>query len=212
MKVTGSHALHAPRQQVWEALHDPRVLAATLPGCQQLEARGDGVYAATVHIGVASVTGTYTGEVALLDLDEPEAYTLKARGQGSPGTVDATARIHLDEVAPGQTEVSYDADAVVGGTIAGVGQRVLAGVAKRNAQAFFEAVDAHLTGAPAIEPASAGVAAGAGERPAPEAGEVFRAPPRPPAAGADPKWLLAAGVVGGLIALAGVLLGRRLAR
>lgn len=214
MKVTGSHTVNAPRQRVWDALHDPQVLAATLPGCRSLEAHGDGSYTATLDVGVASITGTYTGEVALTELDPPEAYTLKARGQGGPGTVDAAARIRLDEAGDGATQVSYDAEAIVGGTIAGVGQRVLSGVAKRNAGAFFDAVDRHLAGVPVpgetVEEAVPAAAVARGDAPA--AGEVFHAPAVPAAQGADARWLIVAGVVGGLIALAGVLLGRKLAR
>ncbi|QBI19090.1 carbon monoxide dehydrogenase [Egibacter rhizosphaerae] len=218
MKVADTHTLNASRQQVWDALQDPNVLAATLPGCRELTAQGDGVYKITLDVGVASITGTYTGEVALADQVEPEAYTLKASGSGGPGTVDASARITLEEAGPGTTRLSYDADAIVGGTIAGVGQRVLIGVAKRNAQQFFEAVDRYLAGETLVEPApteaeAAPAAAGAPtEATGVQPGQVFRAPAKAGAAGGDPRWLLGAGVLGALIALAGVLVGRRLAR
>jgi hypothetical protein len=40
--------------------------------------------------------------------------------------------------------VVYDADAIVGGMVGGVGQRVLTGVSRRMADEFFAAVDAAL--------------------------------------------------------------------
>lgn len=209
MKVSGSHTVAAPREQVWAALQDPRVLVRTIPGCLQLERTGDDAYRMRVEAGVASIRGVYHGTVALADQSAPEAYTLSASGQGAPGTVDATARITLADDADGGTRVTYDCDAVVGGTVGGVGQRVLAGVAKRTAGQFFDAVDAYLSGA-LPEPAPAAAPAGAGE-PA-HAAEVFHAPPRPPAAAPDPRWLLAAGVCGALVALLGVVVGRRSAR
>ena len=42
MKISGTATLHAPRADVWEALNDPAVLVATIPGCERLEAVGDG--------------------------------------------------------------------------------------------------------------------------------------------------------------------------
>lgn len=212
MRVTGSQSVSAPRERVWEALQDPEVLVRTIPGCRQLEETGDGVYTATVHAGVASITGVYTGEVALADQRPPESYTLRAKGQGGPGTIDATARITLHDDGSSGTRVDYEADAVVGGAIAGVGQRVLAGVAKRNAAEFFAAVERHLAGevaeAPTAVAGTAAAVAGTGAETA-ENGRVFRAPAPAQPTAPDPRLLLAAGVVGALIALLGVLVGRR---
>lgn len=221
MKITGSHQVAVPRQQLWDALQDPAVLARTLPGCQSLEVTGPGSYAATVTAGVASVKGTYRGKVALSEQDAPGSYRLAAEGAGAPGTVRADALVRLEEDGAGTT-VSYDADAVIGGMIGGVGQRMLAGVAKKTAGEFFSAVERELT----AEPAVAGVAPTPAEvapvpaEPVPaedraevRVGQTF-GPARPsgPAAGARSQELLGAALVGAAIALAGVLVGRRLAR
>jgi hypothetical protein len=116
----------------------------------------------------------------------------------------------------GTTVLSYDADAVVGGMIGGVGQRMLAGVAKRTAGEFFAAVDDVLTGAaPAPAEAPSPAAAAAGAQPAPAGAatgpQVFTAPPRRPAG--PPGGELAVGVVlGAAAALLGVLVGGWLTR
>ena len=150
MKVTGSATLHAPREKVWEALNDPAVLVRTIPGCQQLEEVGPDRYRMTITAGVASIKGTYQGDVALSDQQQPGSFTLKASGAGAPGTVSADVKVTLAE-ADGDTRLDYDADAIVGGVVGGVGQRVLSGVAKKTAGEFFKAVDDVLTGkAPAV--------------------------------------------------------------
>ena len=211
MKVTGSAVLHAPRDRVWAALNDPAVLVRTIPGCQQLEQVGPDAYRATVTAGVASIKGTYSGDVRLSDQAEPDSFVLHAAGSGAPGTVSADVRVTLADADGGGTRLDYDADAVVGGAIGGVGQRMLAGVAKKTAGEFFSAVDDVLTGraaAPAAAPEAAGVPAAAGI-PVPAmapAGMVFTAPqqPRQPV---SVGVILTAAVVGALIALAGVLIG-----
>ncbi len=159
MKVSGTAVLCAPMDKVWVALQDPAVLVRTIPGCQQLEAVGQDEYRMTVSAGVASIKGTYLGNVRLTDHVEPTSFVLRASGQGGPGTVQADVQVTLADAGDGRTSLTYDADAVVGGTIGGVGQRVLAGVAKKTAGEFFNAVDDVLAGrAPALsaQPAAAG--------------------------------------------------------
>ncbi len=216
MRVNGSHVVRAPRQTVWEALQDPAVLVRTIPGCHELEETGDGAYTARVHAGIASIKGTYDGQVEMADQDPPNSYTLRATGSGGPGTIDASATVSLAD-DNGGTRVSYDAEAIIGGAIAGVGQRVVVGVAKRNAAAFFEAVDRYLAGeleAAAAKPAVAGDGVAPAGRLPEEApgGRVFRAPEPAVAAGGPPPaplHLVLAALAGAAIALAGVLVGQR---
>src|SRR5689334_10412182 len=98
MKIVGSALVGVDRGRVWAALQDPAVLVRTIPGCERLEATGGDTYRMTVSAGVASIKGVYQGEVALSEPEEPEGFTLRARGAGAPGTVDATVRIKLSEV------------------------------------------------------------------------------------------------------------------
>ncbi len=145
MKLTGTATLHAPASQVWAALTDPDVLARSIPGCQRLEPAGPDSYRFSVTAGVASIRGTYTGEVALTQQHEPTSLVLTARGAGAPGTVATSIHIMLTPAA-GATEVSYEADAVIGGLIGAVGQRMLVSVAGLLISEFLTSVDQVLTG------------------------------------------------------------------
>ena len=204
MKVSGTSTLTADRPTVWAALNDPSVLVATIPGCRRLEALGEDAYAMTVAAGVGSIKGVYDGEVRLTDQHEPGSFRMRAQGSGAAGTIGADVAVTLEDAPEGGTTLSYDADAVVGGMIGGVGQRMLTGVSKRMAEEFFANVDRYIaTGAPAPEmvPTTDGGAVQGG----PAAGQVFTAPPPPPS-GADATFLKGV-VVGAAAALAGVLVG-----
>ncbi|MBG0818029.1 carbon monoxide dehydrogenase subunit G [Planomonospora sp. ID82291] len=170
MKVAGSAVLGADRDRVWTALQDPAVLVRTIPGCERLEETGPDTYRMTVTAGVASIRGLYQGEVALRDPDAPGRFVLRARGQGAPGTVEATVEVRLSET-DGGTRVDYDAEAVVGGMIGGVGQRVLGTVARRTAAEFFAAVERHLASGGAAPPSAVSPAVSPAAAPA-----VVRAP------------------------------------
>ena len=206
MKVTGSATLNAPREQVWAALNDPAVLVRTIPGCQQLEEVSKDAYRMTLVAGVASIKGTYQGDVALTDQEQPGAFTLRASGAGAPGTVQADVRVTLADDGGSTTRLEYDADAIVGGMIGGVGQRVLSGVAKKTAGEFFKAVDDVLTGkAPAVP-----VPAPRHEPEHPVAvphgtGAVFSGPPQ--VASPSGSEFLKGALFGAVVALAGVLVG-----
>lgn len=196
MKVTGTALIAAPRGTVWDALLDPAVLVRTIPGCQTLEQTGPDHYKATVEAGVASIKGLFDGEVELCDPEPQERIILKANGKGAPGTVSATVRVSLTE-QDGATRIDYDADAVVGGMIGGVGQRMLTSVGRRTAGEFFAAVERDLVEGPAV------AATDAGETP-----QVFSRPPSPVGVKPNPGWVFAAFALGAAVALLGVLIGR----
>ena len=207
MKVNGSVSVAAPVPDVWKALRDPAVLARTIPGCERLDEVGPDTYAMTIRAGVASIKGTYAGQVALSDPEPPHAFTLRARGQGAPGTVDATVRVRLSE-NDGGTRVDYDADATVGGMIGGVGQRMLASVGRKTAGEFFSAVEQTLV-RPVPAPAVA-AALDTATAPAVFAGAVPAA--ASPRSSSDAWAMTSAFGAGGLVALAGVAVGWAIAR
>jgi carbon monoxide dehydrogenase subunit G len=214
MRIAGNATLHAPVEAVYAALQDPSVLVRTIPGCERLEQVGEDAYQMTVTAGVASVRGTYAGDVRLTDHNAPHSFILRATGSGTPGTVSANVSVDLAPGEDGTTVLSYDADTTVGGMIGGVGQRLLTTVAKRTAGEFFTAIDQTLTGeevgAPLARSGAVGAPAradggGAGPR-------VYSAPARP-ATTRFPGGEFTAGVaLGAAAALLGALVGGYLAR
>jgi uncharacterized protein len=216
MKITGSSMLESPVDKVWEAIQDPAVLARCLPGCESLAVIGEDRYAMTVTAGVAAIKGSYAGEVSLSDKVAPSSLTMRASGAGAPGTIDADVKVQLVPSAGGGTDLSYDADASVGGAIGGVGQRMLAGVTKKMAGQFFTALDRDIAGLPPVGGEATEPAAGAAGA-APASGAVY--PGRAATANANATLNLDNGagfalgvLVGGLLALAGVALGARIGR
>lgn len=218
MKITGSFTVDAPREAFFDALQDPAVLARTLPGCESLEVIGDDAYAATVTAGVASIKGTYQGTVRMTDKQRPDRYRLHAEGSGSPGTIQADAELTL-EVDGDTTIVHYDADAVIGGMIGGVGQRMIAGAARKTAGEFLSAVAHEVVHGPAPEapaPTPSGeIAPAAAPQGEPGGtGTVYAGstPQKPTGDRSSSVELLAAFALGAAVALAGVVVGHRVAR
>jgi carbon monoxide dehydrogenase subunit G len=197
MKVTGEHEFRASRAQVWDALNDPEILGATLPGARRLEPTGPDEYALTVDVGVGSVRGTYEGTFALTDKHERESCTVKATASGRPGAVSAVAQMRLADDGQG-ARMTYEADANVTGPLAGVGQRLMGAAARRTTEQFLAALDERIvSGAPAA----------AVEAPVPPRHELGRVAPPPGA-----KVIVASALGGFALALIGVAVGRWTAR
>lgn len=202
MRISGADTIDFPVATVWDALLDPQVLVSTIPGCERLEATGENAYAMTVTAGVASIRGTYSGSCTLSDLEPHESLVMTLQGSGAPGTIGATVEVRFEEVEQGVTRISYDADAVVGGMVGGVGQRMLTSVSKRMANEFFGNVASSIadTGAPAdrVETAAAP--------------GVFTAPPRQGGLNSQDDFIKGIAVGAGLVLLgvaAGTVLGGR---
>lgn len=124
VKLQGQHPLPASRQVVWRAITDPKILAATLVGCERLERVAENQFEGLLKIKVGPVEGQFQGGVTLSELDPPSSYHMVIKGQGPSGFVEGHGSVRLEE-AEGVTTLHYDVEAQVGGRIAGVGQRLL---------------------------------------------------------------------------------------
>lgn len=206
MKVAGEAVLNAPVEQVWNALLDPQVLVRTIPGCERLEATGENAYAMTITAGVASIKGTYAGSCELRDLKPHESLVMKAAGSGAPGTVSTDVTVGFADQGDGTTRITYDADAVVGGMVGGVGQRMLTSVSKRMAGEFFGSVDDVLSGAASVETVASEAPQPGEPAVAAAPGQTFAAPARTSSAG-TPEEFVKGVLLGAGLVLAGVVVG-----
>ena len=193
MNITGEQRIPVPRQRVWEALNDPEVLRASIPGCQSLEREADDRFTATLEVKVGPIGARFKGTVSLADLDPPNGYALILQGNGGiSGSVKGSAKVRLSEDV-GSTLISYEVEAQVGGRMAQLGGPIIDATAKQLAGKFFSRFGEIVGGAKAAtSPMTLG-----------SSPESFT--PTPVASGGLPMaWILATVVA----ALAGFLAGR----
>ena len=158
MDMQGTRPLTVTQQQAWEALNDPEVLKACIPGCESIEASGENAYALVNAIKVGPVAARFKGTIRLADVQAPSSYTLSFDGNGgAAGFGKGAARVSLTPQGSG-CELAYAVNATVGGKIAQVGQRLIDGVARSMAESFFKRFDEEMQRrhpAPAAAEASA---------------------------------------------------------
>ena len=148
MDMSGERRIPAPRQKVWEALNDPEVLKACIPGCTSLEKVGENDLKAAAALKIGPITAKFTGKVTLSDIDPPNGYTITGEGQGGvAGFAKGGAQVKLTDDGDA-TVLTYDVKAQVGGKIAQLGARLIDATAKQMSDQFFDRFTAALTPVP----------------------------------------------------------------
>lgn len=142
MDISGSYDIPAARSTVWNAINDPAVLKACIPGCDELtadgDADGDRGFSAKVTAKIGPVKASFSGAVRLENVVAPASYTIIGEGKGgAAGFAKGQASVTLEELDPQTTRLTYSVDAQVGGKLAQVGSRLIQGAAKKYADDFF---------------------------------------------------------------------------
>jgi carbon monoxide dehydrogenase subunit G len=139
MELKGEVRIEAPRERVWAALNDPDILARSIDGVERLEAVGDNRFEGSLKAKVGPVRATFSGTVALSNLDPPNGYTLSGEGSGGvAGFAKGSADVTLEDAGDGATLLRYLARSQVGGKLAQLGSRLVEGAAKGYADSFFQ--------------------------------------------------------------------------
>ena len=137
MNLSGEQRIPASRQEVWEALNEPDVLRAAIPGCQSLEQDGPDRFSATVEVKIGPIGARFKGAVGLSEIDAPNGYVISGQGSGGiAGNAKGVARVRLTDDGVG-TLLSYSVEAEVGGRMAQLGGPIIDATAKQLAGKFF---------------------------------------------------------------------------
>ena len=137
--MTGEIQLPASREAVYAKLNDPAVLKACIPGCEQLDKISDHEFQAVSTMKIGPVKARWKGKVTLSDLNPPNGYKISGEGEGGvAGFAKGGASVALAD-KDGGTLLTYNVEAQIGGKLAQLGQRLIAGAAKKMADQFFAA-------------------------------------------------------------------------
>ncbi|MFN3656608.1 MAG: CoxG family protein [Pseudolabrys sp.] len=143
LDIGGEETLASPIDRVWSALNDPAVLTKCIPGCKEMIANGEDRYKLVLSLKVASVGGSFEGGISLSEKTPPTQCKITVSGAGTLGNGSGAATFSLTPQADGVL-MRYSGEGEIGGLVAGVGQRILKGVAKHLIGQFFTALRREL--------------------------------------------------------------------
>ena len=144
MKIDGEYLFNGPREEVWEIIRDPEVLATALPGTKSLDKVRENEYQGEMNIRVGPVGGLFSGHLVVSNEVPPSSLTMTVDGRGSPGFINGAGNVALNDQGDGTTLMKYDGDVQIGGKLASVGQRLLDTASKSTIRQGLEALDVAL--------------------------------------------------------------------
>jgi len=160
MELTGQERIAAPRAQVWQALNDPEILKACIPGCESIELTSPTDMKARITLRLGPIKASFSGQVTLSNVDPPNGYTISGEGSGgSAGGARGSADVCLAEDGNGSL-LTYRVTSQVTGKIAQLGARLVDSAAQKLAGDFFAAFNNSFqqtvaAGAPSLSAAPA---------------------------------------------------------
>lgn len=150
MELKGSVTIPTTPDKVWQALNNPEVLRACIPGCEEVRQVSPEELHARVLLKLGPVRANFVGKVRLADVRPLQGYTLHFEGSGgSAGFARGSSVVTLDAVAEG-TRLDYSTQASVAGKLGQIGGRLIDASARQLADRFFESFRAQIAGVPAL--------------------------------------------------------------
>ena len=141
MLLKGEVTIHAPRKKVWDFLTDPNQIGQCVPGIEKIETIEEMKrYHGVVSVGLGSVKARFSGDVDILELDEPNRAKLKAHGMATGSVADAVSEMQLSDGPDGSTVVHWTADINVSGQLASLASRLMVPVSQKLAGLFYDEV------------------------------------------------------------------------
>jgi hypothetical protein len=144
VKIDGEYLFNGPREEVWEIIRDPEVLATALPGTKSLDKVGENEYQGEMNIRVGPVGGLFSGHLVVSNEVPPSSLTMTVDGRGGPGFINGAGNVALNDQGDGTTLMKYDGEVQIGGKLASVGQRLLDTASKSTIRQGLEALDVAL--------------------------------------------------------------------
>ena len=97
-------------------------------------------YRGVVSVGFGAVKARFSGDVDVLELEEPNRAKLKAHGAATGSVADAVSEVHFSDGPDGATNVHWTADVNVSGQLASLAARLMVPVSQKLAAQFYDSV------------------------------------------------------------------------
>lgn len=130
MHYEGTVRVGAKRDQVYAFITDPNRVIAIIPDVVESKVVDSDHFAVKAKAGVGPLRGIIDFAFSVAEKAEGRSAKLSARGRGMQSTIDLTLGMTLEDAGEG-CEARWVADASVGGTLAGIGGRLIGGIAER---------------------------------------------------------------------------------
>jgi uncharacterized protein len=140
MKLNGTHKFKAKGWQVFNAILNPQVLQACIPGCNSVELLDSTRLKASITTPLPGLKGPYGVVIRMVQRQDPNLLVLEVNRKGRGGSVNATSQISITDEADGAL-LSFNAIAELEGLIAIASNPIGQSMTRNSLKTFFEKLE-----------------------------------------------------------------------
>lgn len=137
LEFSGSPAIAAPRERVWERLMDPHFVAQSAPGVESVQVIDPTHFKVVSGFGVGSIKVRFAMDVELYDIVDGRSAKMRVRGKAPGSAIDVVSNLQVDDAGSAGTQLKWSATSEISGTVASVGARLMEGTARKLTEQFW---------------------------------------------------------------------------
>jgi hypothetical protein len=143
MKLSGTHKFAVSSAQVYQALFNPEILKASIPGCNSASFPDPGHLTIEITTSLPKLHGPFALTAAIPRTQNPNYLEIQLIRQGRGGSINALAQINIADEAGGSV-LSYNANAELEGLVAIANNPIGEGIVKNSLGSFFKNLEKSL--------------------------------------------------------------------
>ena len=141
MLIKGRDKIKAPRDEVWKFLTNAEAVGHCTPGLESMEIVEPGKkFQALGTIGMGTVKVKFTATIEWTELKEPTHAKMKMQGTAPGSSIDVASELDLIELGVSATELEWQADVNIVGSIASLANRLMKPVTQKMTSQFFTCI------------------------------------------------------------------------
>ncbi len=144
-EFSGAPEIRASRDEVWRRLLDPHFIGGSAPGVETVEPLDPTHFRMILGFGIALLKLRFALDVEMFDIVEGRSARMRAHGRASGSSVEMVSHIQVEDASPGRVRLRWTAASKVSGALAGVGSRLVEGVAKKLTAQFWASFAERVT-------------------------------------------------------------------
>jgi uncharacterized protein len=143
MKLSGTHKFAVSSTQVYQALFNPAILKASIPGCNSANFPDPSHLTIEITTSLPKLHGPFALTATIPRTQNPNYLEVQLIRQGRGGSINALAQINIADEATGAV-LSYSANAELEGLVAIANNPIGEGIVKNSLGSFFKNLEKSL--------------------------------------------------------------------
>jgi uncharacterized protein len=150
MKLEGSFAVLASKDKVWATINDVAVMAACVPGCEDVQKLSDSAYRAMVKADVGIIKARFNLVIEIVHREPTDLMRFTSRGEeGSRASILSSENmVALVALSADETQVTLTSEVSVTGRLGKFGLGVMKKKAEAITREFADSLRATLNAVP----------------------------------------------------------------